>query len=119
MIFDEAVMRSGNGLGVLAEIRKITADKGKIGFCRIDALDPADPFHGLGLKDVAAQSIYSVCGINDNPSLAQQFCCLPDQSFLWVLRMYADDHNLGDGPGLVASQQLVEITLAFFGNDLI
>ena len=87
MIFDETVMRSGNGLGILAEIRKITTDKGKIRFCRIDALDPTDPFHGLGLKDVAAQSIHCICGINDNPSLAQQFCCLPDQSFLWVLWM--------------------------------
>ena len=82
-------------------------------------LNPANFFNRFWLMNITTQTINGISGIDDNTSLAQDFRCLPDQSFLRVFGMNPDEHNLGDSPGLVASEEFVEIALPFFGDDLI
>lgn len=52
---------------------QVIADDGEIRFIRLEVLQFAELLIGAAVSEVASQCIHSVCGIDDDPAVAQAF----------------------------------------------
>ena len=93
MVLDEPVLRCRDGPCIFAQIRKIAANEGEIGFCWINSFDAANPLNCFGLKNITTQTIDSISGINNHTAAAQTIGNLIDQSLLWIFWMYSNQHR--------------------------
>jgi hypothetical protein len=93
MAFQEAESGCGYGFRVFGQVTQVVTDKGQVGFCGIYLFDPADLFHGFGMKDITAKTIYRIGGIDDDPAVSQALCNRVDMSLLWIQRVDLQKHK--------------------------
>ncbi len=62
--------------------------KGHLCLLWINIFYPANPLDGLMLEDIAAQSVNSVCRVNDDTPFKEAICYRPQIALLGVFRVY-------------------------------
>lgn len=82
----EQAEQAGVDLGIDPQLGKVAADQGEVVLV-VQLADAADAVHRGLFADAAAQGIGRVGGIDDHPTLADDFHRLLDQPWLGIFRM--------------------------------
>ena len=75
-----------NWAGVFGNLRYIMANKGESCFFRIHFLDTCKPLNCPGFCDVAPDTVNSVCRVNNNTTLFQDFNNLANVFWIGIFR---------------------------------
>ena len=93
MFFQQPERRIWKLFCKITQVSKITADKGKLCLFRINLFDPANPFDGFLVKNIATESIYGIGWVYDDPAPLKRCHSLFNQSGLWILWMNSKEHK--------------------------
>lgn len=66
---------------------KVAANEGKLRFFGINIFNPAYPFHGFLMMDVAAKAVNGIGRVNNDTTIFDTFSNLLKQAWLWVIGM--------------------------------
>ena len=88
MAFEQAIQGRGDAFGIPAQVAQVIAHKRKLRLVRVHLLDKADALDGLVLKNIAAQPIDGIGGIDNYAAAVQAIDDSLDISRLRIIRVH-------------------------------